>query len=121
MTLILVIEDQPELLEDLVEQLHFEGYHAIGAPNGRIGVEMARQNLPSLVISDVMMPELDGYGVLSALRAEPLTAAIPFIFLTARAEPSDRHRGIEAGANDYLTKPFTQDELLTAIGAALKK
>ncbi|MBZ0292526.1 MAG: response regulator [Anaerolineae bacterium] len=119
MSLILVIEDQPELLDDIVDQLRFEGYNAIGAANGRIGVEMARQHLPDLVLSDIMMPELDGFGVLSELRADPSIAAIPFIFLSARAEPNDRRKGLEAGADAYLTKPFTQVDLLAAIDKAL--
>jgi two-component system, sensor histidine kinase and response regulator len=93
----------------------------IGAENGRIGLRLAREHLPNLIISDVMMPELDGYGVLEELRKDPVLATIPFIFLTARAERSDLRQGMDLGADDYLTKPFTRGDLLKAIEVRLAK
>jgi two-component system, sensor histidine kinase and response regulator len=121
MTHILVIEDSSKLRERIIELLGYEDFEVVGAPNGRVGVQLAREKLPDLIICDVMMPELDGYGVLLELRSEPITATIPFIFLTALAERSDLRRGMEHGADDYLTKPFTQPELLAAVNVALEK
>ncbi|HCF26619.1 MAG TPA: GGDEF domain-containing response regulator, partial [Cyanobacteria bacterium UBA11049] len=89
--------------------------------NGRVGIQLAQEQLPDLILCDVMMPELDGYGVLNALRQNPATAAIPFIFTTAKASKTDLRQGMELGADDYLTKPFTADELLGAIATRLKK
>lgn len=121
MTMILVIEDQPGLREDIVEMLNLEGFDVLAAPNGQIGVQIARHKLPDVIICDVMMPELDGYGVLIELRSEPITATIPFIFLTARADRSDLRKGMELGADDYLTKPFSLSELVAAVNVALDK
>ena len=121
MTRILVIEDQPDLRGSIVEQLEYEGFEVFDAPDGQDGVQVARDKLPDLIVCDIMMPKLDGYGVLLELRSDPSTAAIPFIFLTARAGRSDFRKGMELGADDYLTKPFTQDELLGAIQVALEK
>jgi CheY-like chemotaxis protein len=89
--------------------------------NGLIGALWAREHLPDLIICDVMMPELDGYGVLAALRQDPATATIPFIFLTAKADKVDLRQGMELGADDYLTKPFTTEELLGAIASRFAK
>jgi diguanylate cyclase (GGDEF) domain len=91
------------------------------AANGRIGVELAEKHHPDLVVCDIAMPELDGYGTLSALRANPQTATTPFIFLTAKVSKADMRQGMDLGADDYLTKPFTAQELLAAIDARLKK
>ncbi len=121
MAKILIIEDQAVLLEELQDSLGFEGHDVIGASNGRDGVRLARTHLPDLIISDVMMPELDGYQVLEELRKTPGTETIPFLFLTAKAEIHDIRRGMKLGADDYLTKPFTRDDLLAAINVRLKR
>ncbi len=98
-----------------------ENIQIFEAENGKVGVQLALKHLPDLVICDITMPELDGYGVLKALREHPTTQGIPFIFLSSRAEKADQRRGMELGADDYLTKPFTKEELLGAIAAQLKK
>ncbi|MGK7900102.1 MAG: response regulator [Hormoscilla sp.] len=121
MTKILVIEDEPPVRTNLLKLLEAEGFEVKGAENGSAGVSLAIQQVPDLILCDIMMPELDGHGVLEALRQNPATAAIPFIFLTARASRSDWRQGMELGADDYLTKPFTRDELLAAIATRLKK
>lgn len=118
---VLVIEDQDDVREAILEILEGEGYEGLGAEHGRRGVELARQFLPNIIISDIMMPELDGYGVLMELQQDPITAVIPFIFLTARTQPEDRRRGMVLGADDYLTKPFTRAELREAIRTRLAK
>lgn len=118
---ILVIEDEPTVRANILELLEAEDFHAIGAENGFIGALWAREHLPELIICDVMMPELDGYGVLTVLRQDPVTATIPFIFLTAKADKVDLRQGMELGADDYLTKPFTSDELLGAIASRFAK
>jgi CheY-like chemotaxis protein len=115
MTKILVIEDEETVRENILELLDAEGFEAIAAENGRIGLNLAQQHLPDLILCDIRMPELDGYGVLSALRSERETAEIPFMFLTAKAAKTDLNLGMELGANAYITKPFTLVELLTAI------
>jgi CheY-like chemotaxis protein len=119
MTKILVIEDEETVRENILELLDAEGFDAIAAENGRIGLDLAQQQLPDLILCDVRMPELDGYGVLTGLQQEPETAAIPFIFLTAKAAKTDLSLGMELGANAYITKPFTLVELLTVIAQAL--
>jgi signal transduction histidine kinase len=121
MTKILVIEDQEDLREIILEMLDSEDFDALGAENGKIGVQLAHSYKPDLIICDVMMPELDGYGVITALRQNPATAMIPFIFLTAKASKADLRQGMELGADDYLTKPFTVKELLGAITTRLEK
>lgn len=115
MTKILVIEDEHSLRKDIMEMLSFEGYALVGAENGLVGIQEARKHLPDLIICDIMMPELDGYDVLDELRRDPQTAAIPFIFLTARTDKIDRRHGMEQGADDYLTKPFSVGDLLNTI------
>jgi signal transduction histidine kinase len=121
MTSILVIEDESTIRENITAVLRFEGFETYSAENGQTGVELARQHLPDLIICDVMMPELDGYGVLATLREDPGTTMIPFIFLTARADKADMRRGMHLGADDYLTKPFSQQELLEAVNSRLKR
>ncbi|MBJ7901682.1 MAG: response regulator [Cyanobacteria bacterium RI_101] len=121
MAKILIIEDQIEVRENIEAILELEDFETLSADNGVRGVELARQALPDLILCDVMMPELDGYGVLESLRAETQTAAIPLILLTARSERRDLRRGMELGADDYLTKPFSLDELLAAIRTRLDK
>ncbi|MBD1863943.1 MULTISPECIES: GGDEF domain-containing response regulator [Trichocoleus] len=118
---ILVIEDDLPVRENILELLEAEEFDVIGAENGAVGVQMARKHLPDLILCDVMMPELDGHGVLTTLRTDSATAAIPFIFLTAKADKTDFRQGMNLGADDYLTKPCTADELLGAIAARLQK
>ncbi len=118
---ILVIEDEPPVRANILELLEAEDYDAVGAENGFIGALWAQQHLPDLIICDVMMPEINGHEVLSALRQEPATETIPFIFLTAMADKADIRHGIELGADDYLTKPFTRAELLGAISSRFAK
>ena len=121
MNKILVIEDEEPVLAGMSALLIAENFDVIGAENGKVGVKLAIKNQPDLIICDVTMPELDGYGVLRELRQNPATAMIPFIFLTAKSTKSDLRQGMELGADDYLTKPFTRDELLGAIAARFKK
>ncbi len=121
MTKILVIEDEETVRENILELLDAEGFEAFAAPNGRVGLDLALQVLPDLILCDVRMPELDGYGVLKALRAEPTTAAIPVMFLTAKAAKTDLSYGMELGANAYITKPFALSQLLSAIAKVLQK
>lgn len=121
MAKVLVIEDEKSLREEIIDNLRFENFEVIGAIDGVHGVEMAKHTAPDLIICDVMMPKLDGYGVLTQLRSDPANAAIPFIFLTAKVEKQDFRQGMELGADDYLTKPFTQSELLAAIQTRLEK
>lgn len=118
---ILVIEDEPEMRRNLATVLRLEKYEPLTAENGRTGLELARREAPDLILCDVMMPELDGYGVLQALRADPRLALIPFIFLTARGEREDLRNGMNLGADDYLTKPVPKGELLRAIEARLQR
>ena len=118
---ILLIEDNPEMRENTAEILDLANYAMITAENGKTGVEMAKQEKPDLIICDIMMPDLDGYGVLHILSKDPETAGIPFIFLTAKAEKSDMRKGMNMGADDYLTKPFEEAELLNAIETRIKR
>jgi CRP/FNR family cyclic AMP-dependent transcriptional regulator len=118
---ILVIEDNLDVRENLAEILELSNYEAITAENGKIGVQKALIDAPDLILCDVMMPELDGYGVLNILGKKPKTAEIPFIFLTAKAERSDFRKGMNLGADDYITKPFDQSELLDVIERRIKK
>ncbi len=118
---ILVIEDEPEMRRNLLTILRLENFAAFSAANGTAGLEEARRICPDLIICDVMMPGLDGYGVLAGLRAAPDTANIPFIFLTARGEKPDVRAGMNLGADDYLTKPLAKGDLLQAIRARLKR
>jgi DNA-binding NarL/FixJ family response regulator len=118
---ILVIEDEPEMRRNLTTILRLEKFRPLSAENGRVGVEVARQEKPDLILCDVMMPELDGYGVLQALRSDPLTVTTPFIFLTAKGEKPDIRAGMNLGADDYLTKPVNKADLLTAIRTRLER
>ena len=118
---ILVIEDEQIIRENILKLLKAEGFEVTGAENGAQGLNAAVSNLPDVIICDVMMPELDGYGVLMALRSNPVTATLPFVFLTGKAERSEMRQGMELGADDYLTKPFTKAELVGAISSRLKK
>ncbi|MBC7919197.1 MAG: protein kinase [Rhodoferax sp.] len=118
---ILIVEDEADIRENLALLLRMEGFESLEAGNGMTGLALARQYLPDLIISDVMMPEMDGYGFVAALRADPLTAAIPFIFLTGRTDRANRRHGMNLGADDYLCKPFTRDEVLDAVNARIKR
>jgi two-component system, sensor histidine kinase and response regulator len=118
---ILVIDDETILRGEVIEWLTLEGYKAEGATNGFEGINRAFAHVPNLVICDITMPELDGHGVLLELRANPATATIPFIFVTARATHEDIRKGMSLGADDYITKPFTRLELLQAVESRLSK
>ncbi|MCG8328613.1 MAG: response regulator [Chitinophagales bacterium] len=118
---ILVIEDNEEVRENLEEILELYGYEIDTAEDGKIGVEKALRNPPDLILCDVMMPHLDGFGVLNILSKKSSTSNVPFIFLTAKAEKTDFRRGMNLGADDYITKPFYKDELLAVIETRLKK
>lgn len=117
----LIIEDNDDIREGTAEVLDLAGYETFTAKNGKIGVELAVKHLPDIILCDIMMPELDGYGVLYLLQKNPQTVNIPFIFLTAKAERADMRKGMEMGADDYLTKPFDDVELFNAIESRLKK
>lgn len=118
---ILLIEDNTDIRETTAEILQLARYHVITAPNGKEGVKLAQSEIPDLIVCDIMMPELDGYGVLYMLGKDAATSSIPFIFLSAKTEKSDLRKGMSLGADDYLTKPFENTELLNAIEARLKK
>jgi DNA-binding NarL/FixJ family response regulator len=121
MNKILVIEDEPEMRRNLVTILRLEKFQPISAADGRSGVEQARKEIPDLILCDVMMPALDGYGVLKELHNDPATMNIPFIFLTAKGEKSDMRSGMNLGADDYLTKPVDKADLLRAIRVRLAR
>lgn len=118
---ILVIEDNPEMRENIAEILELANYEIVTAEDGKKGVAAAKSERPDLIICDVMMPELDGYGVLHILGKDPVTLAIPFIFLTAKSESVDVRKGMGMGADDYITKPFEEMDLLDAVEMRLKK
>ena len=107
--------------ENLILMLEMEGFAVVWAEQGLRGLELARSEAPDLILCDVMMPGLDGHGVLQALRAEPATATIPFIFLTAKGEKLDQRVGMNLGADDYLVKPVGKEDLLAAISARLQR
>ncbi|MEH1820679.1 MAG: response regulator [Nostoc sp.] len=118
---ILVVEDEPQVRENIVSILGFEGFYRTAAENGLIGLQRAKEEMPDLIICDVMMPELNGYEFIDSLRQDPQMAGIPVIFLTAKADRTDFRQGMELGADDYLTKPFTPAELRRAIEVQFKK
>jgi len=118
---ILGIEDEPEMRRNITTLLRYHDYTPIAAENGRAGVEAARRDAPDLILCDVMMPELDGYGVLQALQADAALGRIPFIFLTAKGEKDDLRSGMNLGADDYLTKPVANADLVHAIEARLRR
>jgi DNA-binding NarL/FixJ family response regulator len=118
---ILVIEDEAEMRRNITALLRYHGYEPAAAENGRAGVEAARREKPDLILCDVMMPDLDGYGVLQALHADTSLAGIPFIFLTAKGEKDDLRSGMNLGADDYLTKPVANADLIRAIDARLRR
>ena len=121
MRTILLIEDDADMRDNTAEMLELANYHVLKAENGRRGVDIARKEKPDLIICDIMMPELDGFGVLYMLGRDPATADIPFIFLSPKAERVDVRKGMELGADDYLTKPFEESDLLNAIEGRLRR
>ena len=119
MQTILIVEDEEAVRENLVELLEAEGFATLAAVDGGTGLELARRHKPDLILCDVVLPELDGFALLAALREDPATAALPLLFLTAHADSAQRQCGLELGASAYLTKPFTRRELLAAIRGCL--
>lgn len=118
---VLLIEDDIVLRENTAELLELSGYKVETASNGRAGVEVAKKYDPSIIVCDIMMPELDGYGVLESLSKNESTKYIPFIFLSAKTERQDIRKGMNLGADDYITKPFNEDELISAIESRIAK
>jgi DNA-binding NarL/FixJ family response regulator len=118
---ILVIEDEPEMRRNITALLRYYDYEPLAAENGRKGLELARREKPDLILCDVMLPELDGHGVLQAMQTDTALARTPFIFLTARGEKEDIRSGMNLGADDYLTKPVANADLVRAIEARLKR
>jgi DNA-binding NarL/FixJ family response regulator len=121
MKTILIIEDQPDMRENITTILNMEGYEVLDAADGRRGLALAGEEKPDLILCDVMMPEMDGHQVLNALREDRSIAGTPFIFLTARGEKQDFRAGMVLGADDYLTKPVSADDLLAAIESRLER
>jgi len=118
---ILVIEDEEYVRFNILKLLQFEDFHAIGAENGFVGAQLAKEEIPDLILCDIMMPELNGYDVRKILSQDPLTATIPFIFVTAKTDQADFRLGMLSGADDYVTKPFTRNDLLNAVWTRLDK
>jgi CheY-like chemotaxis protein len=118
---VLFIEDDVDLRENTAELLELAEYKTITAANGKTGVELAKETHPDIIVCDIMMPEMDGYEVLQALSKDPSTQDIPFIFLSAKTEHADIRKGMNLGADDYLTKPFEEEELISAIESRLAK
>ncbi|NWJ48793.1 MAG: response regulator transcription factor [Chloroflexi bacterium] len=118
---ILVIDDELEILTNLVYLLEAEGYEVLSAQNGTTGINLAKQFQPALIISDIMMPGISGYQVLESLRKDPATLTIPFVFLSAKSTHDDIRHGMQLGAEDYISKPFSQDELLEAVRVRLER
>ncbi len=121
MKTILLIEDNADIRENTKELLEIAGFKVLTAVNGKIGVEMVVQETPDLILCDIMMPELDGFGVFLALNKNYHTAGIPFIFLTAKTEVADKRYGLSLGADDYVCKPFDSDTLIATIKNRIEK
>ncbi|ADV50307.1 transcriptional regulator, Crp/Fnr family [Cellulophaga algicola DSM 14237] len=121
MKTILLIEDDRALRENTEELLDLAGYAVTTAPNGKIGILAAKELVPDIILCDIMMPEVDGYGVLKALNEDKITKQIPFIFLSAKTEHKEIRKGMDLGADDYLTKPFEEEDLISAIESRLAK
>lgn len=118
---VLLIEDDIALRENTAELMELAGFDVLSAPNGKIGIDLAKEHLPNIVVCDIMMPEVDGYGVLDALTNYQDTSQIPFIFLSAKTEHKEIRKGMDLGADDYLTKPFDEDELISAVESRIAK
>ncbi len=118
---VLIIEDEPHMRQNIARLLKLVGYSVLEAANGRIGVEMACANAPDIILCDVSMPDMDGFSALSHIRSTPSLNTVPFIFLTARGDARDVRAGMNLGADDYLPKPFTTTDLLSAIEARLSR
>ncbi len=118
---ILVIEDNADVRDNMKELLSLAGYNVISSANGKQGLEMILKDKPDLILCDIMMPELDGYGVLRALSNNPEVSSIPFVYMTAKTRRSDFRKGMDLGADDYLTKPYTGDELIRIVRSQLAK
>lgn len=121
MTRILIIEDEPAMRTNLQDILELEGFQPILAARGKEGIRLAREQQPDIILCDILMPDMDGHAVLEALRSDPATVRIPFVFLTAKGERSDVREGMELGADDYLVKPVSVDELLRAVHTRLER
>ena len=121
MTKVLLIEDDTVLRENIAELLELSDFEVLTAPNGKLGLKSININIPDIIICDIMMPELDGYEVLNEVTKNNKTKHIPFIFLSAKTEHQDVRKGMNLGADDYITKPFTEDELVSAIKSRLAK
>lgn len=121
MNKIVLIEDNDDMRENIQEILELADYEVFTASNGKLGVEMVKKEMPDLILCDIMMPELDGYGVLYVINKNPKTSSIPFIFLTAKSEKNDFRKGMNMGADDYLTKPFDDTQLLGAVERRLER
>lgn len=115
MTKILVIEDDQPILDNIVDMLLMEDFEVLATDNGTEGIELAIKELPDMIFSDIMMPEVDGYYVFNSLKANPKTAKIPFVFLTAKADPVFIRQGLQLGVSFYMTKPFSRQEILKVI------
>ncbi|MFW5753660.1 MAG: hybrid sensor histidine kinase/response regulator [Marinilabiliaceae bacterium] len=118
---VLVIEDEAELLEEVSDMLRFEGYEVLTAKSGEEGLELARKNEPDLILCDIVMPGISGFDVLNELKTENGAGLVPFIFITARTERVNLRLGMDMGADDYIIKPFTRQELINSVNARLKK
>lgn len=121
MTKVLLIEDDTVLRENTAELLELSNYEVLTASNGQIGLEIATKHKPDIVVCDIMMPIIDGYGVLEGLSKHKETKFIPFIFLSAKTERRDIRKGMDLGADDYITKPFSEDEIISAIESRIAK
>ncbi|MCW6037209.1 response regulator [Spirulina subsalsa FACHB-351] len=121
MKTILVIEDEKAVRNNIAKILTLKGFAVISAENGQVGIQLAQDHQPDLIVCDILMPQINGYEVLARLQDDVKTRTIPFIFLTAKVERSEQRRGMALGADDYITKPFTMDELMDAIEVKLKK
>jgi two-component system, sensor histidine kinase and response regulator len=120
-TKILVIEDELDVRENLQEILELEDFTVVVAANGKIGCNLAQQHMPDIIICDIMMPELDGYSVIKTIRADSIVKDAYFVFLSAKSTKEDREYGLQLGANDYITKPFTPKSIREAISRANNK
>ena len=121
METILIIEDDELIRENLIELFTNEGYLTLAAENGKIGLELAIKRIPDMILSDIMMPEMDGFQVYRSIRSEPLLSVIPFIFLSALSDKLNIRSGMELGADDYITKPFLNSELIHAVKNRIEK